>query len=67
MAADDPWWERYAWRFQVLSAGELEKKMQAWERRRKTALSAEKTAPAGVPSESRASTRGSAKRSKKDA
>lgn len=67
MAADDPWWERYAWRFQALSAGELAKKMRSWERRRKSALSAEATARARLPSESRASKGGSAKRSRKDA
>jgi hypothetical protein len=67
MAADDPWWERYAWRFRDLSVGELEKKMRAWERRRKpTPARAEKQRVAGIRREDRASTGKSARRSKKD-
>jgi hypothetical protein len=67
MAAVDPWWERYSWRFQDLSVGELEKRMRAWERRHKPPPApAEKKRVAGIRSESRASTRESAKQSKKD-
>ena len=66
MAADDPWWERYAWRFQDLSVGELEKKMRAWERRQPPPSPAEKKRLAGIRREYRASTRGRAKPSKKD-
>lgn len=35
MAPQDPDWERYAWNFQDLSIGEIDKKIQAWERRHK--------------------------------
>jgi HEAT repeat protein len=35
MASRDPQWERYAWNFQDLSLDELDKKIQAWERRNK--------------------------------
>lgn len=47
MAQRDPQWERYAWNFQDLSMGELDKKIQAWERRHKPPPPAEKSASRG--------------------
>lgn len=69
MAANDPWWERYAWRFQDLSSSELDKKFQAWERRRQKwdpDAPAEKKYDAMIRREERALARKNAKQPKKE-
>ena len=37
LAKEDPWWERYAWKFQDLTAEERSDKLRAWKRRSKNA------------------------------